>query len=395
MSRRRRRGRSHVHWDFRRGRKKYAQVLAKFDSFFQPRKNVIFERARFNRRQQAEGETAEQFIVALYHLASTCNYGPLQDEMIRDRLVVGIRDSALSERLQLDPELTLDKAKKMVQQKEAVKDQQTVLKGDTHLDALRGHATNSSRRLQQSQREPLLPPRRDSYKQCMRCGKPTHPRDKCPARDAICHRCNRKGHYSSQCLSKTVFAASQEDMAFQQDSIISEEPVANHYLDAIGTSQESSWSVKLHVDSQEVTFKIDTGAEVTAISEKVYQDLQRPTLQKSSKFLHGPGQHPLPVVGQFHATLHHGQNSSSQQIFVIKNLKHNLLGLPAITALHLAARLDSTYTAMVQNRFPSVFQGLGNLGEPYIHNQTPTELYSLCSKHAKSHPITLAKSSPS
>jgi len=184
-------------------------------------------------------------------------------------------------------------------------------------------------------------------------------------------------------------------MAFQQDSIISEEPVANHYLDAIGTSQESSWSVKLHVDSQEVTFKIDTGAEVTAISEKVYQDLQRPTLQKSSKFLHGPGQHPLPVVGQFHATLHHGQNSSSQQIFVIKNLKHNLLGLPAITALHLAARLDSTYTAMVQNRFPSVFQGLGNLGEPYIHNQTPTELYSLCSKHAKSHPITLAKLSPS
>jgi len=176
-----------------------------------------------------------------------------------------------------------------------------------------------------------------------------HPRDKCPARDATCHRCNRKGHYSSQCLSKTVFAASQEDMAFQQDSIISDEPVANHYLDAIRTSQESSWSVKLHVDSQEVTFKIDTGAEVTAISEKVYQDLQRPTLQKPSKFLHGPGQHPLPVVGQFQATLHHGQNSSSQQIFVIKNLKYNLLGLPAVTALHLAARLDSTYTAMVQN----------------------------------------------
>jgi len=75
-------------------RKKYAQVLAKFDSFFQPCKNIIFERASFNRRQQAEGESAEQFIIALYHLASTCNYGPLQDEMIRDRLVVKIRDSA-------------------------------------------------------------------------------------------------------------------------------------------------------------------------------------------------------------------------------------------------------------------------------------------------------------
>jgi len=77
-------------------------------------------------------------------------------------------------------------------------------------------------------------------------------------------------------------------MTFQQDSIISEEPVANHYLDTIGASQELSWSVKLHVDSQEVIIKIDTGTEVLAISEKVYQDLQWPTLQKPSKFLHSP-----------------------------------------------------------------------------------------------------------
>jgi len=71
-------------------------------------------------------------------------------------------------------------------------------------------------------------------------------------------------------------------MTFQQDSIISEEPETNHYLDAIGTAQESSWSVKLCVDSQEITFKIDTGAKVTAFSEQVYEDLRRPTLQKPS-----------------------------------------------------------------------------------------------------------------
>jgi len=62
------------------------------------------------------------------------------------------------------------------------------------------------------------------------------------------------GHYSSQCLSKTVFAASQDDMIFGQDSFISEEQVANHCLDAIKTSQESPWSIKFNVDSQEVIF---------------------------------------------------------------------------------------------------------------------------------------------
>ena len=80
----------------------YATVLSKFDEFFKVRKNVIFERARFNRRNQHEGESAEDYIVALYDLAENCEYGALQSEMIRDRLVVGIRDGALSERLQMD-----------------------------------------------------------------------------------------------------------------------------------------------------------------------------------------------------------------------------------------------------------------------------------------------------
>ena len=71
-------------------RKDYAAVLAKFDGFFQVRRNVIFERARFNRRCQLPGESAEQYIVELYNLAEhRCNYGTLTSEMIRDRLVAG------------------------------------------------------------------------------------------------------------------------------------------------------------------------------------------------------------------------------------------------------------------------------------------------------------------
>ena len=59
---------------------------------------------------QLKGETAEQFIMELYSLADSCEYSNLKDEMIHDRLVVGIHDDVLSQQLQLDPELTLDKA---------------------------------------------------------------------------------------------------------------------------------------------------------------------------------------------------------------------------------------------------------------------------------------------
>ena len=66
----------------------------------------------------------------LYKLAEDCEYGTMKEEMIRDRLVVGIRDTVLSERLQLDPKLTLESAKKAVRQREAVKEQQQTLNKD-------------------------------------------------------------------------------------------------------------------------------------------------------------------------------------------------------------------------------------------------------------------------
>ena len=70
-------------------RNNYENVILKFDELFKVRRNVIFERARFNRRVQKEGESADQFITALYELIETCEYGDLKEEMLRDRTVEG------------------------------------------------------------------------------------------------------------------------------------------------------------------------------------------------------------------------------------------------------------------------------------------------------------------
>ena len=110
--------------------------MLKLDEFFKVRRNVIFERARFNRRVQKEGESADQFITALYELIETCEYGDLKGEMLRDRIVVGLRNTTLSERLQLDPDLTLEKAKRTARQKEAVKEHRQELQGDGTVQSL-------------------------------------------------------------------------------------------------------------------------------------------------------------------------------------------------------------------------------------------------------------------
>lgn len=49
-----------------------------------------------------------------------CNYWALKDDMIRDCIVVGMRDTTLSKRLQFDLDLNLEKAKKAARKREAV-----------------------------------------------------------------------------------------------------------------------------------------------------------------------------------------------------------------------------------------------------------------------------------
>ena len=48
--------------------KKYKEVMSKFDEYFRVRRNIIYERAKFNTRDQREGESADEYITALYEL---------------------------------------------------------------------------------------------------------------------------------------------------------------------------------------------------------------------------------------------------------------------------------------------------------------------------------------
>ena len=114
-------------------------------------------------------------------------------------------------------------------------------------------------------------------------------------------------------------------------------------------------------------FKLDTGAEVTAISEEVYQMLPRVKLLKASKVLYGPTQQRLKVLGQFTAQLSVEERKSNQAVFVVRGLQRNLLGLPAIQALQLISRVETleTQETDIPKKFPKLFEGLGNLGDPY------------------------------
>ena len=75
---------------------------------------------------------------------------------MRSLLIVGIEDEAFTEKLQLDPILTLEKAKLMIYQREAVLEQQQVLENAPIVDKMKVTPTVISRKWKRGQQSPCM-----------------------------------------------------------------------------------------------------------------------------------------------------------------------------------------------------------------------------------------------
>ena len=106
--------------------------------------------------------------------------------------MVGLRDNRVSEKLQLDPDLALKRALTQTRQHEGVKLQQSVIRGQK----------SESVDTVKLKRDRKASTKHSSLQKCKRCGGNNHPKDKCPAKDSICHKCSVKGHWVKFCLSK-------------------------------------------------------------------------------------------------------------------------------------------------------------------------------------------------
>ena len=154
----------------------------------------------------------------------------------------------------MEADLDLEKAKKLVWQSEAVQQQHGLLKSsnDTLEPIVKRKASNTTAKAQRIvlpdykplQRKPI--PRQPpvaSAKLCRRCGKASHPKQSCPARDAICFQCNRKGYFGAQCLSTTIAEVTDS----LQDTTVTDSSngdlYSRHYLFA-GSKQNWGQTVK-------------------------------------------------------------------------------------------------------------------------------------------------------
>ena len=189
----------------------------------------------------------------------------MKEEIICDHLVVVIWDWTLSEGLQLEPNLTLDKAKQLIQQQEALKIQQDFLqkpliKEDTFLDAVRQPISRTNLPTV----PPTLRPPKSPPHNCWRCGKGAHAQHVYPAK--ILCASNATGRaiivYNDSLLQLQWYQQSPDNSNRAHPPKLCQYSLLEHSRD----HKEKIWEVTITVDKVVIKFNVDTGTEVTVFS---------------------------------------------------------------------------------------------------------------------------------
>ena len=90
-------------------KKSLKAVLNAFGKYCQPYVNTAFERYHFNLRGQGPGESFEQYVAALRQIALRCDFENITpDQILRDRIMFGITDNRVCDRLLREKSLTLE-----------------------------------------------------------------------------------------------------------------------------------------------------------------------------------------------------------------------------------------------------------------------------------------------
>ncbi|XP_071577996.1 uncharacterized protein [Temnothorax nylanderi] len=262
-------------------------------------KNVIYDRYLFNTAIQQQDESFDNYLIRLKKLVKNCEYEQFQDDLLRDRIVVGIKDNALKRKLMAKIDLTLKTATKICRVHEITEKQvnsmqidEKVLSTVNKINKDKG-ATNKS-------------------KLCRYCGNAhAFVKGACPAFGKICKFCKKKNHTEKVCRKK------------RQSNPKDGSLVAN---------------IKFYINNKwkRIACELDTGARSCVMGYKYYcsiVDESHRRIQQPSCFLMDFGKHNIKVLGE------------TSLKFQMQNLKNN----------------GCAETEAIVNKYQDVFQGYGSL----------------------------------
>ena len=305
-------------------------------------------------------------------LSKNCSFGDLTSSLIKDRIIVRMQNNATRQKLLSEKGLTLEKCIEIARSYEATRIRMKAIqdKGDTEtVNQVQkpNHKFNQDRRDRRRQvnlhmkvSQNILLKSVISVVETITSDSPAQPQT------VPVIIVERKGIFKQ-------FASPQGQCVKCK---MMNHQVQEKIIGAIHNVKRGNkeWSIEVCLDNTRINFKIDTGADVDIISDKIYMytsHFSHKPLLPSTKNLKVPDRKHLPILGYIKCSISKGDKSIQSYIYVMKG-GTPLLGRESSVTLGAVALIDN-----IQSH-PQLFKGLGETPTPYkIELQQEAQPYSV------------------
>ena len=182
-----------------------------------------------------------------------------------------------------------------------------------------------------------------------------HLRRKCPAYGQKCNKFERKIHFARCCKQKVEQVDDSHDFSYEFSSesdfllesiAVTESGIVPELeetlkVDTINRDISSRhWSVTLNTGSQDILFKIDTGAQVNVLSKTLYNKLNpRPPIRQTTTKLSAYNGSSIPVCGKCIILIQHKWVKHHLLFIVVASETTPIVGLSTSERLSLVKRV--------------------------------------------------------
>lgn len=357
-------------------RRSFQSVLKAFEDHCSPKKNIVFERFKFYSRLQQEAEGFDQFLTDVKKLSQSCEFGTLCDEMVRDRIVLGIYDKAIQERLLRVEDLNLTKAVNLCRAAEISKSQARNLQGlSVDVESVKKRSVNhnnynkSALNSSGAEKKNFNKGRQSGEKfKCRRC-QTLHGVRECPAFGKKCSKCGQLNHFAVSCRVKNIRVLQEQD---------EESDEGEFAINVIGIRNQSdkvlsinSWFQSVNIGDHQVPikFKLDTGADVNVLSRKMLSEVGIPEsqLRDTKIVLEAFGGSVLKPLGVVPLKVQCNNVEFTTDFIIVDKAVSPLLGLESCIKLNLIVlhkeKIHNLYKFNTKDEFikknSELFEGLG------------------------------------
>jgi hypothetical protein len=247
----------------------YKSAIATLTSLYDKKVNPIFARHVLASRKQLQNETIDEFIMNLQLLSRDCNYTAVSaeqhsQEAIRDVFICGISSPEIRQRLLESSNITLNEILGTARCMESAQNNSVIYNTLTNNNSTAAAIKSHDEEIESTS---AAISNRSGYK-CYYCGyNKFHERRSCPARDVLCNKCSRKGHFAKVCKSSNSSSKTTSASTYFNDD--------NSHTSALlclsSPSPISLASSIINIKVNQFKFKalIDSGSSSSFINDKL------------------------------------------------------------------------------------------------------------------------------